>query len=143
MNDEEMDRVRAVSTAFRNAIERCKPRLTYIVFKEFPLGACGDTCDLLGRCLGEHGLQGWTYVSARRGERTHAWLEKDGVILDITADQFDDVDSPVLVTRDDTWHRQFTVEDRRQVGGTTAMPEIELELENTYRAIRGEMNSAE
>lgn len=143
MNDEEMGRVRAVATAFRSAIEKCKPRLTYIVFKDFPHGACGDTCDLLGRCLEEHGLTGWAYVSAQRGERTHAWLEKkNGVIVDITADQFDDAECSVIVTTDDSWHRQFVVVQRRQVGGTTAMPEIERELENTYQAIREEMKSA-
>jgi hypothetical protein len=83
------------------------------------------------------------YVSARRGERTHAWLEKDGVIVDITADQFDDAECPVMVTADDSWHRQFVVERRRPVGSTTAMPEIEGELKNTYQAIREEMRTGE
>ncbi len=140
MTDEELDRLRAIAMSCRNAIETCQPRLTYIVFKEFPHGACGDTCDLLGRYLGDHGLPEWEYVSARRGTRTHAWLEKDGVIVDITADQFDDIDTPVMVTRDNTWQRQFSIEYRRQVGGTTATPEIEKELENTYQAIRGKIN---
>ena len=88
-------------------------------------------------------MTGWDYVSARRGERTHAWLERDGVIVDITADQFDDAKCSVIVTTDDSWHRQFVVERRRQVGGTTAMPEIERELENTYQVIREAMKSVE
>ena len=78
--------------------------MTYIDFKEFPHGACGDTCDLLGRCLEELGLTGWVFVFARRGERTHAWLERDGVIVDITTDQFDDAKCSVIMTTYDSWH---------------------------------------
>jgi hypothetical protein len=35
---------------------------------------------------------------------THAWVERDGLIIDITADQFVDVAEPVLLTTDRTWH---------------------------------------
>jgi hypothetical protein len=31
-------------------------------------------------------------------------LEQDGLILDIAADQFADIDEPVLLTRDRSWH---------------------------------------
>lgn len=40
---------------------------------------------------------------------SHGWVEQDGVIADITADQFAMIDGfgtplPVIVTRDRSWH---------------------------------------
>ena len=33
------------------------------------------------------------------------WLERDGIIVDITADQFSgEISNPVLVTNDHSWH---------------------------------------
>ncbi|MER5866159.1 hypothetical protein [Kitasatospora sp. NPDC002040] len=38
----------------------------------------------------------------------HAWLELDGLIMDITADQFDDAPGErAWVTRDRQWHDTF------------------------------------
>ena len=45
-----------------------------------------------------------------RGWSTHAWLELDGLVIDITADQFDQ--EPVVVTRRSTWHRGFRIIER-------------------------------
>ncbi len=35
---------------------------------------------------------------------THAWVERYGLIVDITADQFPDVSEPVVLTTNRTWH---------------------------------------
>lgn len=79
--------------------------------RSFPRGACGDASRLLGLYLEALGLGKWTYVQGEAGGEmfaTHAWLEQDGLIVDITADQFDDVTEAVIVTRDRGWHdRRF------------------------------------
>lgn len=43
---------------------------------------------------------------------SHAWLEQNGLIVDITADQCPWVSERVIVTRDDQWHRRFHVNNR-------------------------------
>jgi len=47
---------------------------------------------LLAQYFRDLGLGEWEYVSGIRSsdEQSHAWLEKDGWIVDMTADQFDD-----------------------------------------------------
>jgi hypothetical protein len=88
-----------------------------ISLAEFPKGSCGDTCELLGQFLADSGLGDWQYCSGQRDEpfHTHAWLEQDGLILDITADQFPDVDEPVLLTQDPSWHARFHLTAGRRV----------------------------
>ena len=39
---------------------------------------------------------------------THAWLEQDGLVVDITADQFADVDHAVVVGFESAWHRLWS-----------------------------------
>lgn len=53
------------------------------------------------------GFGRWEYVTGWRGRSSHAWLRQGNVIVDVTADQFPDMDQPVIVTTDDGWHRQF------------------------------------
>jgi hypothetical protein len=65
-----------------------------------------DASELLGQYLSDSGLGTWSY---RRGAQsdpflTPAWVERDGLIVDITADQFPDRSEPVLVTVGRTWH---------------------------------------
>lgn len=74
--------------------------------KDFPLGACGDTTEMLGQYLDDRGFGVWMYIQGHRDTDgwTHAWLERDGVVIDITADQFEDVTEPVIVSATSTWH---------------------------------------
>lgn len=39
--------------------------------------------------------------------KTHAWLEQDGLLVDITADQFAEVNEAVIVTSDSAWHQEW------------------------------------
>lgn len=70
----------------------------------FPNGACGDTSDI-GRYLGEVCGLDAVYLCATRPadsqDQSHAWIEVDGVIVDLTADQFGE--PPVIVTRSSLW----------------------------------------
>lgn len=56
-----------------------------------------------------HGERG----SRRKGDwGTHAWLQRNDLIIDITADQFDDVKIPVVVAKNPSWYRGFRMENR-------------------------------
>ncbi|MFE8729865.1 hypothetical protein, partial [Aeromonas hydrophila] len=56
-------------------------------------------------------------VLACRGDKedgswcSHVWLERQGLIVDITADQFSDFSHKVFVGMGSSFHSTFTVED--------------------------------
>lgn len=130
-----LERVRKLAVAFRQAIEKCRSELDYVPFRHFPHGSCGDTCDLLGKFFEQKGVGGWEYVSGRLAQQTHAWLEKDGWIVDITADQFSDAPAVVIVTSDRSWHDRFEVEFRRPYGSTGCSEDTAKQLEAAYDTI--------
>ena len=82
---------------FRNAIDEAKDDRKFdkhYIFKNFPLGCCGITSDILGIYLQEKGIH-TKYVCGtyRNGDfediQSHAWLVlDDDTIIDITGDQF-------------------------------------------------------
>lgn len=116
--------VQRSAARFRGALQAAAPRLAerslaLYGLLEFPLGACLDASLMLADYLEHCGLGEWTCVAGERPYKpampqSHAWLERDGLIVDITADQFNDCPGPaVWVTRDRGWHAQFgKIEDR-------------------------------
>lgn len=57
----------------------------------FPGGWCDDCSRILGTLLSEQGGHGFERVVGRRGEhleKSHVWLRRGELIVDITADQF-------------------------------------------------------
>lgn len=81
-------------------------------FCRFPKGCCGDTALLLWKFLqtefcGKYD-EDIKYKSGMKGKQTHAWLEfKNAIVIDITADQFPDIEEPVMITSNKRWHEQF------------------------------------
>jgi hypothetical protein len=127
MNDADL---RAIATRFRGALEIVGPASGLPGLRNFPKDSCADTVLLLGAHLLDRGLGTFDGVGGEFGTpgdpdwHSHAWLERDGVIVDITADQFPGVLQAVIVTRDDRWHRQFHtgnrgVADFRRYGADT------------------------
>ena len=122
-----MERTRKLVEDFRNAIDKAHKAKEFCddhIFRDFPLGCCGVCSELLGHFLIHNGIE-TNYVCGnyRDGnfERTqsHAWLETmDGVIIDITGDQFkyDDVflnyNIPVYIGECDDFHGLFEVHPR-------------------------------
>jgi hypothetical protein len=109
-----------LASRFRSAIRatdpaEIDPQVRFIV-AAFPKGVCGAVCFLLGHYLRENGFSEAEYVNGIRpadGE-SHAWIEIDGIIVDITGDQFDEIADEVMVTADATWHRQFSEKPGRR-----------------------------
>jgi hypothetical protein len=92
---------------FRLAI-RDALRLGDVALDDFPNGACGDCALLLGEYL-FNGVPGkWSYRSGIRDGHTDAWLDKEGLAVDITADQFPDIEERVIVTSYSAWHAYCT-----------------------------------
>lgn len=77
----------------------------------FPYGCCGDASNLLAKLLRENDIE-FEYVWGMRGEQSHAWLECDDLIIDITADQFPDIKEKIIVTNDKSWHNNFKGQSR-------------------------------
>ncbi|GHJ45846.1 hypothetical protein Cs7R123_31880 [Catellatospora sp. TT07R-123] len=107
-----VDRIAEIAARYRRAILDSSPHLVELgVMNNFPAGACGQACLLLGEHLWSRGQGLWRLASGMRpGEGpivTHSWLVRDGLVVDITADQFDDVDTPVVVTLDDAWYQPW------------------------------------
>jgi hypothetical protein len=91
-----------LATRVRRAFERDGFLLES--FAEFPKGSCGDASEMLGQVLRDAGLGLWYFHNTWFQDQSHGWIEQDGLIVDITADQFDTVDETVIVTRDRSWH---------------------------------------
>ncbi|PKH40721.1 DUF2026 family protein [Nocardioides alpinus] len=100
-----------LAVGFRDAIAAAvaQGRLESRQFEGFPRGVCGDSAQMLGQYLQDSGLGVWNYRSGvDAGGQTHAWIEQDGWIIDITAPQFKDVKEAVVVTDDDSWYHRFS-----------------------------------
>lgn len=87
--------IRVAASRFRAALDRVDPNIwTAVTIKHFPRGACGHAAELLGRYLrdelgvtAEYVLRDF-YNDDGSWRGGHAWLEYDGLIIDITGDQF-------------------------------------------------------
>jgi hypothetical protein len=103
-----------VCLKFRNALNIVPKEKLSFNFKEFPHGSCGDTCLMLGSYLDESGFGFFDYVCGIRNECSHAWLEKNGIIVDITADQFVDCDIEVYVGQKNSFYQSFDEDFRHK-----------------------------
>lgn len=102
-----------LATRFREAIEAVPTHHRPIGLQSFPRGACGDASLLLGAWLADEGVGGIRYICGERGLRadntwtSHAWLQREACVVDITADQFADAPSPIVVADPSPWHHGF------------------------------------
>lgn len=78
------------------------------LFSDFPEGCCGIISLLIGIYLEEHGFGVYDYVCGElENGATHAWLEKDALIIDITLDQFGKQYPPMYVGYDRSYYEMF------------------------------------
>lgn len=115
----DLDKIYRFAFRLRTAIESVPKNRLPITFSSFPRGSCGDVSLILGAYLVDNGFTEFVYVTGERGEHdagtwsSHTWLEADGLVADITADQFRDAPSKVVVAVPSLWHQSFTVVERK------------------------------
>ena len=136
----DVEAIKEAVSRFRSAMEEIHGQLG-LTFKLFPRGCCGDVAELLAAFLKDEGFGDFTYVCGwRDGNGTsHAWLEKDGIIIDATADQFEDgVDRP-MVTLDPDWHAQFAKNRQRRDNADFRADEAPAHLTSAYAQIQKQL----
>lgn len=83
----------------------------------FPRRWCLDTSRALGHLLADKHEYGFELVFGKRQAEewtTHVWLERDGLIVDITADQFQESGClEVMVIEDSVWHDSWLQERQK------------------------------
>jgi hypothetical protein len=105
-----------MATKFRKALEAVPRDKRPITLESFPRGACGDASLLLGALFVDCGITGFNYVCGERGDiadnswTSHAWLQSEDWIVDVTADQFADAPAGVIVAKGSPWHAGFNIE---------------------------------
>lgn len=114
----DLTKIEAIADSCRSALEGLA-KSKGSMFYDFPLGACGPAAEIVGRILKEQlGLDG-TYVCGTghpelKSNQTHAWYEVSNCTVDITYDQFCNVDLKGWVFRSkSTWHAKFQELDPR------------------------------
>lgn len=135
MHDDELEKLRQLATDFRAAIEKAVPSIfkQLGIMPHFPKDCCDHTSRLLLVHLHNAGMEGFELVTAdlyksRRSDQLdarHVWLEKDRVIIDITADQSKKIAAKVIVSKDSEWHSSLRIEARKRPG-------TEGEIESEY-----------
>jgi len=128
---------------FRYALETLDKRRVPLTLAEFPLGSCGDVCEILAEHLKELGCGLFDYVMGIDDYgKTHAWLEQDGVIIDITADQFPGFSEKIYICKTGKFYEQFSVQERHKAGYSMLDEKSKTELEEVHVLIKTQMNTA-
>jgi hypothetical protein len=113
----DIDSIKRRAVRFRRAIEQVPEAQRLITMQKFPRDSCGDASLLLGAYFVDVGIKGFRYICGERGSHdagtwtTHAWLQRGPLVVDITADQFDDAPARVIVEENSAWHEQFELDD--------------------------------
>jgi len=109
-------RIFEMATDFRAAIESIPFEERPYSMQSFPNCSCGDTSRLFGAFLVDCAIPGFQFISGERGSKagntwaSHAWLQHNDLVVDLTADQFSDAPSGVIVSAPSPWHEQFQTE---------------------------------
>jgi hypothetical protein len=138
MNPSKELHIREAALRFRVAIQSADRKKLAIGLQNFPRGACSDSALLLGTYLTDQHLGEFSLVTGRKypdgNLRTHGWLSGEGLIVDITADQFPEIKDPVIVVVDSPWHDEWAgkIEGRAHI----AAWEFLIPLDDSYAEIR-------
>lgn len=105
------NRIRMVAEAARKVIENCPKVKRDVGLQNFPRGACGHASAILGQYLNDFMGIEFDYMAGQLKDKgnlqSHAWLQNKEFIVDITADQFEDIDIKVWVTSQSKWHQKL------------------------------------
>lgn len=126
------------SAICRKSLVALKPQQRGIGIRHFPHGTCGVVTEMTGRLLyemtGERGAHVCGTCHPDLGAlQSHAWLEVQGFIVDLTHDQFEGTGLDGWVTQSSAWHTKF----EREVHPLRLAPRVEpLYAHDTYLAIK-------
>ncbi|MCS4285754.1 hypothetical protein M2396_004058 [Pseudomonas sp. BIGb0278] len=104
-----------LATSFRLAVEIVvETGNVPMHIRGFPRGCCGIISELMGDYLNTVGIGEFFYVCGMKDGASHAWLEVDGLIVDITADQFPDRPA-IYVDKPDSWYGEWEEDTKHLV----------------------------
>lgn len=108
----DIDYIRVVH-AFRNELEQLKDLGKLPAhMQSFPSSCCGVVSEILGDYLNSQLELQVEYVCGEKDGGTHAWLELEGVLIDITSDQFEGR-TRVYIGANDDWYSAWAVASRQ------------------------------
>ena len=110
-----------IATDFRKAFEASDLSKAPGFLPHFPEGCCSWATWMIGHFLKFEMCHSVEEINAERASLPHAWLSADGIIIDITSDEFEDSEAKVIVSRNSDWHKTWSIV------GT-----IEIQRMNTY-----------
>ena len=108
----DLKRIEDKAHRMRSAIESIPQRDLPLTLEGFPKVASGDAALLLGAYFADCGIEGFVYISARRGPKqgytwtTHSWLARETLVVDIAVDQFWDAHAQIIVADPSPWHKR-------------------------------------
>ena len=99
--------VHELATSFKLAVEIVvETGNVPMHIRGFPRGCCGIISEHMGDYLNTVGIGKFFYVCGMKDGASHAWLEVDGLIVDITVDQFSGRPS-IYVDTPDAWYGEW------------------------------------
>jgi hypothetical protein len=102
--------ITGVALAFRKSFMMADLSQAPGFLPHFPDGCCSWASLFVGHYLKcELGLSPKRFLGASHPNGgQHEWIILDGIIVDITADQFEDMSGPVIVRAESEWHNKLT-----------------------------------
>ena len=129
----------------RQAIDTAPQRHLRGILDGYPERCCKPASQLLARYLVTVARVPMVqFIRGRRdgtafceqGWQSHVWLEAGGLIVDITADQYDEVSRKVFVKETSAWHQTFQTQNSLSYGEMLRMEGKYVgQFERTYREL--------
>ncbi len=98
MDEPRLERIRTIASDFHLAAQ--SPDMAHHPgLHSFPQGSCRWASFMLAQVLSDFGEEGWVVRCGEQGPEwlySHCWLEREGYILDVTADQVKGYDGLLL-----------------------------------------------
>ena len=108
----------------------------HVVMKNFPKGSCGVASLLLAEYFKRLDSDDvFDYVCGWRGDWSHAWLETNDYIIDVTAHQFQDYSDSFVQSKESVWHKEFRIEIRHDADLTTYDARTVIEYTTYYEKL--------
>jgi hypothetical protein len=142
----EVDKIIQIVRNVRLALETDRVKASLAGLNDFPYGSCLDASLLLGIVLEEAGYMGFYMICGEMEgydkqnqfyQKSHAWLESEKYLIDITPDQFDVESKYVLIVKSGNIDNHL---------GFTPVSKSELDLGYTgwaWPTLKNELNKQE